>query len=77
MFNLFKQRIHYDASQTIKVLLEKGATVYLAARSEEKATTVIKELENALEAAKGRLHFLKVDLADAKSAKIAAEEFKK
>jgi NAD(P)-dependent dehydrogenase (short-subunit alcohol dehydrogenase family) len=55
------------------VLLAKGAKVYIAARSEEKAQKAIDELKQ--ETGKDSVLFLKLDLADLVSIKASAEEF--
>ncbi|PPQ73482.1 hypothetical protein CVT26_010184 [Gymnopilus dilepis] len=57
---------------TAKALLAHNAKVYLAARSQEKAEQAIKELKE--QTGKEGI-FLKLDLADLKSIKSAAEEF--
>ncbi|KAF8659670.1 hypothetical protein AX16_001811, partial [Volvariella volvacea WC 439] len=58
--------------ETVKALLAHNAKVYLAARSQEKASQAIKDLlqETGKEAI-----FLKLDLSDLKSIKRSAEEF--
>ncbi|KAH6912847.1 hypothetical protein BKA70DRAFT_1265218 [Coprinopsis sp. MPI-PUGE-AT-0042] len=58
--------------ETAKALLKKNAKVYMAARSQEKAESTIQELKE--ETGKEGI-FLKLDLADLKSVKSAAEEF--
>ncbi|KAH8823762.1 NAD-binding protein [Flagelloscypha sp. PMI_526] len=58
---------------TIKVLLQKNAKVYLAARSEAKASAAIEKLKVET---KKEPHFLKLDLSSLKDVKCAAEEFK-
>ncbi|OCH84893.1 NAD-P-binding protein [Obba rivulosa] len=58
--------------ETIKALLTHNAKVYLAARSPEKAQAAIAELK---EATGKEAIFLKLDLADLKSVKAAAEEY--
>lgn len=58
--------------QVVKSLLEKNATVYLAARNPEKSEKAIEEL---FELTGKRAVFLKLDLADLLSVKAAAEEF--
>ncbi|KAF8883529.1 NAD-P-binding protein [Infundibulicybe gibba] len=60
--------------ETIKVLVSRGAKVYMASRSEEKAKQAISEVEK--ETGKSPV-FLKLDLADLDSVKAAAEEFLK
>lgn len=59
--------------ETARVLLAKGAKVYIAARSEEKAQKAIDELKQ--ETGKDSVLFLKLDLADLVSIKASAEEF--
>ncbi|KAK7042188.1 NAD(P)-binding protein [Favolaschia claudopus] len=59
--------------QTVKVLLQHNAKVYIAARSEESAKVAIKDLRSQT----GKeAYFLHLDLADLHSVKRAAEEFK-
>ncbi|KAJ7896597.1 NAD-P-binding protein, partial [Mycena leptocephala] len=58
--------------QTVKQLLLKNAKVYLAARSPEKASEAIKQLE---EETKKSAIFLQLDLADLPSVRKAAESF--
>ncbi|QRV81921.1 short chain dehydrogenase [Ceratobasidium sp. AG-Ba] len=60
--------------ETIKVLLMKGAKVYLAARSKSKADEAIEWLK-AETGGKSPV-FLQLDLADLSSVRNAAEEFK-
>ncbi|KAJ7111798.1 hypothetical protein C8R44DRAFT_632395 [Mycena epipterygia] len=58
--------------QTVKELLLKNATVYLAARSAEKGTNAISQLEvDTIKTAK----FLELDLADLQSVRRATSEF--
>lgn len=59
----------------IKVLLSKGAKVYIATRSGEKSQAVIEELQK--ETGNTSIFFLKLDLSDLVSVKAAAEEFVK
>jgi len=59
--------------ETARVLLSKGAKVYIAARSEEKSQKEIDELKQ--ETGKESVLFLKLDLTDLGSIKAAAEEF--
>lgn len=56
-----------------KVLLSKGAKVYLATRSQEKTEMAIEELKR--ETGKDTVFFLRLDLADLPSIKAAAEDF--
>ncbi|KAJ7100925.1 NAD(P)-binding protein [Mycena belliarum] len=58
--------------QTVKQLLLKNATVYLAARTPDKAAAAIKQLE---EETKRTAVFLQLDLADLRSVRTAAEVF--
>ncbi|TFK32879.1 hypothetical protein BDQ12DRAFT_739138 [Crucibulum laeve] len=58
--------------ETVKVLLQHNAKVYLAARNEKKAIQAIRDLKN--ETGK-EAYFLQLDLADLKVVKAAAEEF--
>ncbi|KAJ6460308.1 hypothetical protein C8R45DRAFT_879493 [Mycena sanguinolenta] len=57
---------------TVEQLLMKNAKVYLAARSQEKATAAIKELEKQT---KKKAIFLQLDLSDLVSVRKAAETF--
>lgn len=57
-----------------QVLLSKGARVYIACRSEEKAQAAIATLK---ESTGKEAHFLKLDLGNIKAAKEAAQEFMK
>lgn len=59
--------------ETTYELLRKGAKVYLAARSESRATDAIKKLEAAK--LPGSVQWLKIDLQDLASVKTAAKEF--
>jgi len=59
--------------ETVRVLLSKGAKVYIATRSEEKSREAIEELKR--DTGKDSVFFLKLDLADLVSVKAAAEEF--
>jgi len=56
-----------------KVLLSKGAKVYIAARSQEKSQKAIDELKK--ETGNESVFFLKLDLTDLVAIKAAAEEF--
>ncbi|KAI0067969.1 NAD-P-binding protein [Artomyces pyxidatus] len=58
--------------ETCRVLLNNGAKVYLAARSESKANEAIRELE---EKTGKKAIFLRLDLADLPSVRKAAEDF--
>ncbi|KAH9994654.1 NAD-P-binding protein [Russula vinacea] len=59
--------------ETARVLLSKGAKVYIATRSKEKSEAVIEELKR--ETGKESIFYLKLDLSDLVSVKTAAEEF--
>ncbi|THU91854.1 NAD-P-binding protein [Dendrothele bispora CBS 962.96] len=56
---------------TVKALLEKNATVYLAARNEKKSLDVLEEYASL----PGKGIFINLDLADLHSVKTAAQEF--
>jgi retinol dehydrogenase 12 len=56
-----------------QVLLSRGAKVYIATRSEERAQSSIDELKQATR--QDSIFILKLDLADLPSVKAAAEEF--
>ena len=60
--------------ETIKALLPKNATVYMASRNRSKAEEAIRKLKE--ETGKEAM-FLEVDLADLKMVKKAADEFKR
>ncbi|EGN97951.1 hypothetical protein SERLA73DRAFT_160948 [Serpula lacrymans var. lacrymans S7.3] len=63
--------------QTVSVLLSKGAKVYVAARSLDKAKQAIKELqETRPETKRGLVEYLQLDLSEAKKAKAAALQFR-
>jgi retinol dehydrogenase 12 len=55
-------------------LLQKGAKVYIAARSEEKTNNTIEELKE--ETGRDSVFFLSLDLSDLASVKTAVEEFR-
>jgi len=59
---------------TIQMLARKGAKVYMAARSEERALEAIKQLQSE-NINDGSVHWLKLDLSDPRAAKRAAQEF--
>ncbi|KAI0278521.1 hypothetical protein BC826DRAFT_1084058 [Russula brevipes] len=59
--------------ETARELLSKGAKVYIATRSEEKARSTIEDLKQAT--GKDSIYFIKLDLADLPCVKTAAEEF--
>ncbi|EKM50936.1 uncharacterized protein PHACADRAFT_262837 [Phanerochaete carnosa HHB-10118-sp] len=59
--------------ETCRVLVARGAKVYLAARSEEKASAAMDDICKST--GKKDIHFLKIDLADLASVRKAAEEY--
>lgn len=59
--------------ETVKVLLQHNAKVYIAARNEENTKAAIKDLQNQTG---NEAQFLRLDLADLHSVKRAVEEFK-
>jgi len=59
--------------ETARVLLSKGATVYLAGRNKEKSETAIAEIKKST--GKDACHFVQVDLGDLKAIKAGAESF--
>ncbi|KAJ7603514.1 NAD-P-binding protein [Mycena polygramma] len=61
--------------ETAKQVLLKGAKVYIAARSPEKAAEAIKRLRAETKAGEDRVLFVKLDLADLHSVRAAAAEF--
>lgn len=58
-----------------RILYAKKAKVYLACRSEEKATKAIADIKKAVPKSKGELVFLPLDLADLTKVKAAAQSF--
>jgi retinol dehydrogenase 12 len=58
-----------------RVLYAKKAKVYLACRSEEKATKAIADIKKAVPKSTGELVFLPLDLADLTKVKAAAQSF--
>lgn len=56
-----------------QVLLSRNARVYMAARSEAKATAATEDLKTSTK--KDNIHWLKLDLGDLTSVRRAAEEF--
>jgi NAD(P)-dependent dehydrogenase (short-subunit alcohol dehydrogenase family) len=61
--------------ETAKQLLLKGAKVYIAARSPDKAAEAIKRLRAETQAAEDRVLFVKLDLADLRSVRAGATDF--
>ncbi|KAL3260167.1 NAD(P)-binding protein [Aspergillus welwitschiae] len=62
---------------TASILYSKNATVYIAARSADKARTAINEIQTSAEGAhsRGRLSFLQLDLSNLASIKESANKF--
>ncbi|KAJ7114654.1 NAD(P)-binding protein [Mycena crocata] len=60
---------------TAKQLLLKGAKVYVAARSPEKAAQAIERLKAETHVPTDRVQYVKLDLADLDSVRAAAEDF--
>lgn len=61
--------------QVSKALYEKNGTVYIAGRSEDKATKALEDIRTSAPNSKGRLEFLFLDLQDLASVKASAEQF--
>ena len=57
------------------MLYLRNGTIYVAGRSQEKAIKAIDEIKAAAPDSKGRLEFLKLDLADLPSIKQSVEDF--
>lgn len=62
--------------QLASILYQHNAKVYVAVRSEEKATKAINGIKARLPNSKGQLMFLHLDLGDLTTIKKSAEEFK-
>ena len=62
--------------KTCLEMARKGAHVYMASRSEERAKGAIESIKKEL-GDKAQIEFLKLDLQDLKQVKSAAEEFVK
>lgn len=58
-----------------KILYQHNATIYVAGRSPQKASTAIQSIKDAHPSSKGRLEFLKLDLADLTTIKASADDF--
>lgn len=58
-----------------QILYSKNATVYVAARSEAKATEAIQDIRAAFPTSTGRLEFLALDLSDLTAVARSAKEF--
>ncbi|KAG8953370.1 hypothetical protein FRC03_011790 [Tulasnella sp. 419] len=63
--------------ETVKHLARKGAKVYMASRSEERAKRAIQRLENEEGVPAGRIEFFSLDLSTVKGAKQAGDAFLK
>ena len=64
--------------ELVRQLARRGATVYMASRTEARARTAIEELQNEHPEIKekgGRIEFLQLDLCDLKSCQAAARSF--
>jgi len=59
------------------LLYQRNARVYIAARSEMKATAAIKEMQDANPDSKGQLQYLHLDLSDLTTIKVSTQEFLK
>ena len=62
-------------AQLAEILFAHSATVYVAARSADKAQSTIAAIRSLHAASSGRLEFLRLDLADLASIKRSAAEF--
>ena len=58
-----------------RLLYSRNATVYIAARSAERAHAAISWIQNSHPSSTGTLHFLPLDLADLESIKTSAQSF--
>ena len=58
-----------------KILYGKGATVYIAGRSEEKAHRAIERIKTTVPSSSGRLEFLLLDLNDLSTVTASADKF--
>ncbi len=61
--------------ELVKLLYQNGGTVYVAARSQERASKAIDDVRVQFPRSKGRLFFLFLDLSDLAGIRKAAEEF--
>ncbi|KAL8735461.1 MAG: hypothetical protein Q9181_002804 [Wetmoreana brouardii] len=61
--------------ELVKILYSKGGTVYMASRSEPKASAAIKNIEESASSSLGKLHFLHLDLDDLHSVRASAAAF--
>lgn len=58
-----------------RLLYSRNGTIYVAARSAEKANTAISWIKERHPSSTGQLHFLRLDLNDLRGIKSSAEEF--
>ncbi|KAM5354092.1 hypothetical protein ACJ41O_000742 [Fusarium nematophilum] len=58
-----------------KILYQKNAKVYVAARSEAKAKLVIQEMKDLYPGSRGQFEYLHLDLSDLRTIKRSAQEF--
>ncbi|ETN38798.1 uncharacterized protein HMPREF1541_06837 [Cyphellophora europaea CBS 101466] len=63
--------------EVASILYQHNATVYIAGRSEDKATKAINSIADQFPASGGKLYFLKVDLSDLATIKPAVKEFER
>jgi NAD(P)-dependent dehydrogenase (short-subunit alcohol dehydrogenase family) len=61
--------------ELVKLVYQRNAKVYIAARSETKARAAIKEIQDAFPASKGQLEYLYLDLSDLSTIKRSAQDF--
>lgn len=61
--------------ELVRILYSKHAKVYLAARSEQKATSAIHDIKEAVASSSGQLEFLDLDLDDLEKVKKSAQSF--
>ncbi|KAF2189823.1 NAD(P)-binding protein [Zopfia rhizophila CBS 207.26] len=61
--------------ELVKLVYPKNATIYIAGRNTEKGLKAVKAVKSEFPASKGRLEFLKLDLADLSTIKASVEEF--
>lgn len=58
-----------------RILYQANATVYVAGRSQEKAEKAIASIQQRYPDSKGRIEFMKIDLADLTTVKPAVDAF--
>ena len=61
--------------ELVRILYSKGATVYMATRSQEKAEKAIKSIQASSATAPGQISYLHLDYNDLSTLKQSAEEF--